>query len=352
MIINNWGLIGHEWAVQMLKEHLTHDAIRHVYLFCGPPGLGRRTLGLRLAQALNCPKQVTPGEPCGKCKTCQQIERMQYTDLTVIQAEKEGGILKVEQIRAVRQSLVLMPYQGKYRVALFLRFQEANANAANALLKTLEEAPAHVVLILTADMPEQLLPTIVSRCEVLRLRPLSVETVEGYLKEHGADETTARLLAHVSGGRPGYALRLMQEKEHLKFRTERLDDLQSLLKSSRRERFAYAEKLTHRKRGEGESSANDEETTAPKIEAHERFRNTLLVWLSFWRDVMLSASGAEAPLANVDRSAEIEALAGKLSLAEARWLVRAGEEAIEKLERNVNARLLAEVLLLDWPKIS
>jgi DNA polymerase-3 subunit delta' len=328
----NWGLLGNEWAVQMLTQHLTHDSIRHAYLFSGPPGLGRRTLALRLAQALNCPQAAAPGEPCGKCRTCQQIERMQYTDLAVIQAEKEGGTLKVEQIRSVRQVLVLKPYQGKYRVALFLRFQEANASAQNALLKTLEEAPAHVILILTADTPEQLLPTIVSRCEVLRLHPLPVEVVEAALRERGADETSAHLLAHVSGGRPGYALRLMQDKETLKFRAQRLEDLQSLLKSTRRGRFAFAEKMTTR-----------------KTEAKERFRESLLIWLSFWRDVMLSASGAEAPLANVDRLEEIERLAGMLTLAEARRLVAAAEEAIDKLERNVNARLLAEVLLLDWP---
>jgi DNA polymerase-3 subunit delta' len=332
---DNWGLIGHEWAVQMLNQHLTHDSVRHAYLFSGPPGVGRRTLALRLVQALNCPQPIAAGEPCGKCKTCQQIERMQYTDLAVIQAEKEGGTLKVDQIRAVRQSLVLTPYQGKYRVALFLRFQEANDNAANALLKTLEEAPAHAILILTADAPEQLLPTIVSRCEVLRLRPLPIKTVEDCLKERGTDETTARLLAHISGGRPGYALRLMQDKEMLEFRKDRLDDLQRLLKSSRRERFAYADKLTSRKKKETETD--------------ERFRDTLLVWLSFWRDVMLRASGADAPLANVDRAAEIDALAEKLSLAELHRLVDATEKAIDKLERNVNARLLAEVLLLDWP---
>jgi DNA polymerase-3 subunit delta' len=330
--MENWGLTGHEWAVQMLKQHITHDSIRHAYLFSGPPGLGRRTLGLRLAQAVNCPQPLAPAEPCGKCKTCQQIERMQYADLSVIQAEKEGAILKVEQVRTLRQSLVLKPYQGKYRVALFLRFQEANANAANALLKTLEEAPAQAVLILTADTPEQLLPTIVSRCEVLRLRPLQVGIVEASLMEHGADQATAYLLAHISSGRPGYAFRLMQDQETLKFRTQRLDDLQSLLKSTRRARFAYAEKLTDR-----------------KSEAKERFRETLLLWLSYWRDVMLCASGGAAPLTNVDCSEEIQALAGRLSLDEARRQVEAVEEAIDKLERNVNPRLLAEVLLLDWP---
>ena len=332
-ISDNWGVLGNEWAVEMLKQHLRHDSVRHAYLFSGPPGLGRRTLALRLAQALNCPQPLAPGQPCGSCKTCQQIERMQYPDLAVIQAEKEGGTLKVEQIRAIRQSLVLKPYQGSYRVALFLRFQEANANASNALLKTLEEAPAYVVMVLTADTPEQLPPTIVSRCEVLRLRPLPVETVEGYLKERGADQPNAHLLAHISGGRPGYALRLMQDQEALDFRAQRLEDLQRLLQSTRRRRFAYAEKLADRKN-----------------EAKERLRETLLLWLSFWRDVLLCRVGTETPLANVDRVAEIEALAGKLSLVEAHRLVAAAEGAIDQLERNVNPRLVVEVLLLDWPR--
>src|SRR5512137_1474571 len=122
--MGNWGLTGHEWAVQMLKQHVVHDSVRHAYLFCGPPGVGRRSLALRLVQALNCPQPLAAGEPCGKCRTCRQIERMQYADLAIIQAEKEGGVLKVEQIRTVLQSLMLTPYQGRVRVALFLRFQE------------------------------------------------------------------------------------------------------------------------------------------------------------------------------------------------------------------------------------
>jgi DNA polymerase-3 subunit delta' len=334
----NWNLLGHEWAVEMLKQHLIRDSVRHAYLITGPSGLGRRTLALRFAQALNCPTPSAPGEPCGKCKTCRQIERMQYTDLVVVQAEKEGGTLKVEQIRSLRQTLSLKPYQGKYRVSLLLRFQEASPSASNALLKTLEEAPPHDILILTADTAEQLLPTITSRCETLRLRPLPVEVVEAYLKGCNADDSTARLLAHISGGRPGYALRLMQDKDALKSRVGRLEEMQILLHSTRRERFAYAEKLTERKRKDAE--------------AEESFRNTMLLWLSFWRDVLLRASGSGSPLTNVDYSAAVDSLAATLTLDGARKLVSDAEGAIDKLERNVNARLLAEVVLLDWPKIA
>ncbi len=325
----NWGLLGHEWAVEMLKQHLTRDRLRHAYLFAGPPGLGRRSLALRFVQALNCPWPSAPGEPCLACRTCKQIEAMQFPDLAVVQAEKEGGVLRVEQIREVQHSLSLAPYQGRYRVALFLRFQEANANAANALLKTLEEAPPQVILLLTADSVDLLLPTIVSRCEVLRLRPLPTETVQAYLQERGSDETQARLIAHLSGGRPGYALRLLSDPAMLAFRQIRLNDLHKLLAANRRDRFAYADSLAKDK---------------------EAFRDVLLTWLTYWRDVMLCAAKADTPPVNIDRTEEIETLAKQLSLAQARRLVSDVERAVDRLEKNVNARLLAEVLLLDWPK--
>ena len=324
---DNWFLLGHDWAVDMLRRHIATGEARHAYLFAGPPGLGRRTLALSFARALNCTNPPSPGEFCGTCRDCKQTAAMQHPDMAVVQAENEGGILKVERVREVKRSVSLKPYQSKYRVALFLRFQEANDSASNALLKTLEEAPPHVILLLTADTTESLLPTIVSRCEVLRLRPVSIEQVESHLVARGADADSARLLAHLSGGRPGYALRLLEDRSLLEFRSQRLDDLQKLLSGSRVDKFAYAEKLAKEK---------------------DSMRQVLLTWQSFWRDVFLRASQADTPITNVDRIPEIELLAGKLTLPAARQRLAETGQAIQRMERNVNARLLAEILLLGW----
>ena len=327
---SNWNMLGHEWAVGMLKQHIVRDAVRHAYLLTGPPGLGRRTLALRFAQALNCPQSPEPGDACGTCRDCRQIENMLHPDLAVVQAEFEGGTLKVDQIREVRRTLTLKPYQSKYRVALFLRFQEASEGAANALQKTLEEAPEHAILILTADNPEQLLPTITSRCELLRLRPLPVDVVEAHLGANGADAGNANLIAHVANGRPGYALRLLKDETALEFRAERLADLQKLLSSTRVHKFKYAEGLAKDK---------------------EMMRQTIQIWLSYWRDVLLCVSEANTSAANIDQNETITSLAQHLDLGGARRIVHEMELALKRLEHNVNPRLLAEVLLLDLPEV-
>jgi DNA polymerase-3 subunit delta' len=222
----------------------------------------------------------------------------------------------------------MKPYAAQHRILLFVRFETATDGASNALLKTLEEAPAHGVLILTAESSEGLLPTIVSRCEIIRLQPVALQDVQSFLERRGADAEKARLLAHVSGGCPGAALRLLQDKGALDYRQEKLGDLLELLAANRARRFAYAEKLS-----------SDKAT----------MRNVLLLWLSFWRDVLWRASGASTPIANIDQAKDIEAISKRLDLPGAARLVEDLDQALRRLEANVNARLLAEVLLLDWP---
>lgn len=335
----DWDVYGHEWAAFMLAQHIARQEVRHAYLFCGPPGVGRRTLALRFARALQCTQPPQPGGSCGTCRTCTQIDRMQQSDLAVVQAQK-GGTLKVDQVRELLHTLALAPYESKYRLALLLRFEDANASAQNALLKTLEEPASRVVLLLTAESPEALLPTISSRCEVLRLRPVPVKDLENALQSRWsmpADE--AHLLAHVSGGCVGQAVRMHADHTLLEKRAQWLDDLLRLVGETRRGRFAYAEKVTDMR------SLNSEERET----ARQDLRVMLQTWLSFWRDCMLTAAGASAPLTHVDYAAQATALGESLGAAAARARVADLEQVLARLDANVNPRLLLEVLLLDWP---
>ena len=322
-------MIGHQWAINLLKVQVANNASRHAYLFTGPKGVGRRTMALRLAQALNCGNAPSPGEPCFVCRTCTLIERMQHPDLAIVQSEREGRTLKVGQVRELQHEVSLTPYEAHYRVAILLRFEEASTSAANALLKTLEEPPPQVKIILTAESSERLLPTIVSRCEVLRLRPLAVKDVSlGLSSKMNIPHEQSKLFAHISGGRPGYALRLQNEPELLDKRNKWLDDLQRMISSNRVERFVYAENLI-------------------------KDRNTLVeilqVWLSFWRDVLILSMNASIELTNQDREEEIKQLADNISVYQTRKFVSRLEQSYDLISHNVNTRLATEVLLLDLP---
>jgi DNA polymerase-3 subunit delta' len=326
-------MIGHEWAVHMLKQHVIQQSHRQAYLITGPEGVGRRTLAVRFAQAVNCLQPVAPGEPCLDCQACGQIERMVHPDLSIVQAEEFGRQLKVDQIRELQHGLSLAPYNAKYRLAILLRFEEANRQAANALLKTLEEPPAKVILLLTAESADRLLPTIVSRCEVIRLRPIpSAVMNQGLKNTWQMSPAEADFLTHLSGGRPGYAFHLYQNPEKLSHRKIWIEDQLNLLSSNRVDRFDYAEEMTK------------DSQTLPEI---------LKIWLSFWRDVLLRTSKSNSQISNIDYQDTIDNLAHSLGQEQAHALVVMIEKIFNLLDHNVNPRLAIEVFMLDLPvKIS
>jgi DNA polymerase-3 subunit delta' len=229
--------------------------------------------------------------------------------------------------------LQLKPVEAARRVARLLGFDAANPEAQNAFLKTLEEPPGPATMLLTAERADDLLPTIVSRCEVVALRPLPRAAVqEALITRWLVTAERAELLAHLSQGRLGWAVRMQADEAALDARTQRLDDLAALLGGSRVARFAYAERLA-------------------KEGSIERIQETLDLWLAFWRDVLLAGSGAAAPLANPDREADIRRLAESVSPAAASQVMAGLRRTGELLEKNANARLALEVCLLDWPRL-
>ncbi|GAB4574215.1 MAG: DNA polymerase III subunit delta' [Anaerolineae bacterium] len=327
----NWGIVGHEWAVAHMQKTLLHGRVRHAYLFAGPEGIGKTTLARVFAARLNCLHEDEAARPCGECRACQKIASGNHPDVSLIEAEQVGGTLKIEQVRELMHMLSLRPYEGRYRVGILRRFHEARPQAADALLKTLEEPPSYVVLLLTAENLNLLPRTILSRCQPLRLRPVPVSQVAAALVARwGAEPDRAELLAHLSGGRIGWAMRALTSDDALAFRDVALDDLEHILREGRVGRFQRAEALA-----------------SPKRKAE--LRETLVLWQSFWRDVVLVISESRVPPVNKDRRALINTLARELTLDEAQAALKATRACLDDLGKNVNARLAVEVMLLDYP---
>ncbi len=326
-----WNLIGHGWAEALLKQHILHGEVRHAYLFVGAPGVGRRSLALEFAAAVNCSQPPAPGEFCGQCRTCTQILASQHPDLAVVRAEGDSQTLKVDQVRNLQHSLSLAPYSAKYRIAMLCDFQQANANAQNALLKTLEEAPRQVILLLTADSAENLLPTIASRCEILRLRPVSVETLTTALQERWQIPTEkARLFAHLANGRAGTAVQYSASPERVDQRAALLDDFVRLLGQLKRDRFTYTDTLSKSRDGA---------------------RLALQTWYNYARDLLLLSNQPDAVISNLDREAEMKEIVRRSSPSQTLAILQSIDTALSNLESSGHLRLLLDNLFLELPRL-
>jgi len=321
-----WQVVGHEWTVKLLERSLANGRTAHAYLLLGLPQVGKTTLALNFAQALNC---LDEHKPCGQCRSCLKIAHGNHPDVRVIEAL--NGTIKIDQIRAIQREVALSPHEGRWKVYIIHQMERATTEAANCLLKTLEEPPAQVILMLTASDMDQLLPTIISRCQVLSLRPPSTLLVQKTLEERwGIDPERARLLARLSGGRLGWAVRASEDEAILRKRDRRLDEMIELMRQGRVKRLRYAQHL---------STSSD------------GLREVLDLWLSWWRDLLLIKGGSVTEVTNVDREAMLHSQAQVYSLTQVQGFIEALRAAVWQLEHNANTRLTLEVLMLSLPSL-
>lgn len=334
----DWPVVGHQWAVALLKQAVAEAQPSHAYLFTGPEGVGKRTLAHTFAQALFC---LTPGrEPCGACRACQLVSHGHHPDFLRLDLEAQRRMLaerelastfKVEAVRQLQSDLSRRPVEARWKLVLLPEAERLTTAAANAFLKTLEEPPSHVLLLLTARDKELLLPTILSRCQILPLRPVPLDEVASFLQSRlGVEAGRATMLARLSGGRVGWAVRAAAEPAVLEARQAAVEALVTAVRAARTERLALAQTL---------AKGND-----PAV---------FTVWASWWRDLLLLKHGTGVALTNVDLQATLEEAAGHLAESEIRRALRAVQRTQRLLqETNVNVQLAWEVLLLALPRLS
>ncbi len=334
-----WQVVGQTRAVSLLQRSLETGALSHAYLFIGPAHVGKMLLALNLAQALNC---TGTEPPCGECAACQKIASAKHADVQIIglntggdSAEAKSRMeISIDHIRQVQHSASLPPFEGRCRVFIINGAEHLSPEAANCLLKTLEEPVDKVVFILlTAN--EQLLPaTVVSRCQRVELLPLPPGLIETTLNQRwGVEMEKAKLLARLSRGCLGWAVSVTLDDGLLRRRAEQLDELLDVIRAGGEERFAYAARLA------AQFSQNRGLVT-------ER----LALWLDWWRDMMLVKADCSGDITNVDRLVTLVDMARVYSLGQIKAFLNSIQAAGDQLRLNVNPRLVLEVLMLGIPE--
>lgn len=202
---------GQEHIITTLKHAVEENKIAHAYLFCGPRGTGKTTIAKLLAKAINCTRQP---KPCDQCENCQQITNGIHPDVIEIDAASNNG---VDEVRNLIEKVKYAPSQGKYKVYIIDEVHMMSTGAFNALLKTLEEPPAHVVFILATTEPHKILPTIISRCQRFDFTKLSLQDIINRMKtvikeEHyQCDDEALEMIAKLADGGMRDALSILEQ---------------------------------------------------------------------------------------------------------------------------------------------
>ena len=332
---SDWNIVGHEHAVDILRRTLAAEQVRHAYVFVGPQHIGKSVLAQRFAQTLLCTggadPQIAPLDPCNTCLSCRKVLHGNHPDIHIIARPPDKQAILIEQIRLLQSDAARRTLEGRRNIFIIQDAHEMNLQAANCLLKTLEEPEADVILLLTVPETGLLLPTILSRVQLITMQLLPVTQIKSALvQQWEVEPDEADLIAALSARRMGWAVQAVEDDEMLTERKEQLDLLTKALTASKVQRFDIVQRLG---------------TDGDKI------RSLLELWLLWWRDLVLAANGCLDLTVNVDRRDLLKAQAAKIGSSEAQRMIRTILQTQETLAQNVNPRLTLEVLMLDMPTL-
>ena len=201
---------GQDRAIAVLRNAVKNNRLSHAYIFCGPEGIGKRLTALNFAKLLNCQAEPDGDEACGcdECASCKKIDSLNHPDVFLFSPEKEGSSIGIEKIRAIIKDIGLKPYEARKKVYIIDNASSMTREAANAFLKTLEEPPPDSILILITQDLRDLAVTLVSRCQAVKFSSLGINEVKEILMNiYKVDAALAQVIAHLSSGRLGAALR-------------------------------------------------------------------------------------------------------------------------------------------------
>ena len=312
---------GNKPLTDQLKTAAASGKVSHAYLFLGGAGAGKRLIANTFAKALQCEGEQ---KPCGHCRSCQSFDHGNHPDIIYVRGEKKNIV--VDEIREqILETVDLKPYHYAKKIYIIEKADTMNVQAQNAILKTLEEPPAHAVFLLLAERAEAFLPTILSRVVAMKIRPLSEGMVAEYLMQNGLSEEESHILAAYAQGRIGQALELKEDEAFREMRQDILGKLEALPSMPEGEAYLMAKEL--------EAYKND-----------LRFLDIMELW---YRDLLAAKSLKEEQyLIQKDKKEAVFRSAKEPAevLAKKAQAVRI---ARMRLSQNANFRLTLEVMLMD-----